>query len=149
LVSAPEIKSISSPPPVRQAVVQNLFDFDREKILEVIPPSDGNDKRRVRPVRGEKGIAAWAIAAMIFGGIFLLFVGGLILLVLFSFAGQSSVMSRQQFQAAVIGKTPAEVIRSVGTPDFTGHDSNGNEYFLYHNRVRDPVSGNLDWTSRV
>jgi TM2 domain-containing membrane protein YozV/RNA polymerase subunit RPABC4/transcription elongation factor Spt4 len=45
LVSAPEIKSISSPPPVRQAVTENSFDFDREKILEVTPAGDANEKR--------------------------------------------------------------------------------------------------------
>jgi hypothetical protein len=45
LVSAPEIKPLSSPPPIQNAVTQDPFDFDRQPILEAQPVDDSVEKR--------------------------------------------------------------------------------------------------------
>ena len=55
-------------------------------------------------------------------------------------SGKADAMVRQDFKAAVIGKSPEEVIAVVGRPDDTTQLP-GLDTWTYRNRTIDPVTG--------
>lgn len=56
-------------------------------------------------------------------------------------------MTRDEFRKAVVGKTPDEVIATVGRPDRT--DDLGGIAWYYRDRTRDPVSLKTDSSAQV
>lgn len=55
----------------------------------------------------------------------------------------SAVYPRDEFRAALIGKTEDEVLSLVGRPAST-QDTRGGVYWYYRDRTRDPVTGRVD-----
>jgi outer membrane protein assembly factor BamE (lipoprotein component of BamABCDE complex) len=53
------------------------------------------------------------------------------------------VYTREAFTHLVMGKTRSEVIQVLGQPERTSTDSDA-EYWHYHSRTKDPVSGKVD-----
>lgn len=58
------------------------------------------------------------------------------------------MMTREEFKAAVTGKTPEEVIALVGKPKSTTADRTGETWF-YEGVTIDPVTGKNDFTTVV
>lgn len=55
-------------------------------------------------------------------------------------------MSREEFRQAVIGKSPDQVIASVGRPDRTSTGGQGGlrQYWYYDGAAKDEITGNVD-----
>jgi hypothetical protein len=52
--------------------------------------------------------------------------------------------TRDEFRAAVMGRTPNEVIAAVGRPQSTGDGADGEQSWYYGDATVDPVTGNPD-----
>ena len=73
-----------------------------------------------------------------------LLISTLAALVLLAGCGKESgpVMLRKDFEAAVMGKTPDEVLAAVGRPDETVQMP-GEDTWFYRGKVKDPITGNV------
>ncbi len=54
------------------------------------------------------------------------------------------VYSREEFRAAVMGKTPEQILKLLGRPDQTSEDTGSGSEWVYYDRRRDPLTGKLD-----
>ena len=59
------------------------------------------------------------------------------------------VYTRDEFRAAVMGKTQSEVIALLGKPDRTSEDTGSGPEWLYYDIRRDPLTGKLDQFTTV
>lgn len=59
-------------------------------------------------------------------------------------AGGGRPMTRDQVRAAVVGKTPQQVINALGRPARTTNGDKPNSRWTYYNASVDPVSGKVD-----
>jgi hypothetical protein len=57
--------------------------------------------------------------------------------------------TREEFKAAVMGKTEAEVVAAVGKPDTTLDDGGGKIMWRYLSLTVDPVTGKTDYAANV
>ena len=82
-------------------------------------------------------------AVGIVGGLFLLIVAVVVgAAVLSRSPDTDTVYARDEFKRIVLGKTPEQVIAAIGRPDVQGGaEGDGPEWWHYHERVRNPVTG--------
>jgi hypothetical protein len=62
-------------------------------------------------------------------------------------SSQDDLMTREEFQQAVLGKTQQQVIQAVGRPDSTMNV--GFPAWMYNHRTRDATTGNSDTVAQV
>ena len=80
-------------------------------------------------------------AVGIVGGLFLLIVAVVVGAAVLS-RSPDTVRSREEFKRIVLGKTPEQVIAAIGRPDVQGGaEGDRPEWWHYHERVRNPVTG--------
>lgn len=63
-------------------------------------------------------------------------------------AGADSVMTREQFRTAVMGKTAEQVIAAVGRPESTSDYSTVSAWY-YEKKTKDPITGKIDISAQV
>jgi hypothetical protein len=105
--------------------------------------------------RRKSGMSPGLVVGLVLGGVLFVtvIVGGLVFAVVAGpkagatqrAAAANRVWTRDEFRAAVMGKTPEEVIAAVGRPDGTDDAPDGRPLVWYYwDRVMNPATGDTD-----